>query len=50
MRQMFGALAGGRVFEGLTGGLILAVAVILLLLLVVPIILYQQAQARAQEG
>src|SRR5207237_5283748 len=32
MRQMFGALAGGRVFEGLTGGLILAVAVILLLL------------------
>ncbi len=32
MRRMFGALAGGRVFEGLTGGLILAVAVILLLL------------------
>jgi multidrug efflux pump subunit AcrB len=32
MRQMFGALAGGKVFEGLTGGLILAVAVILLLL------------------
>jgi multidrug efflux pump subunit AcrB len=32
MRQMFGALAGGRVFEGLTGGLIMAVAVILLLL------------------
>jgi multidrug efflux pump subunit AcrB len=32
MRQMFGALAGGRVFEGLTGGLILAVIVILLLL------------------
>lgn len=32
MRKMFGALAGGRVFEGLTGGLILAVAVILLLL------------------
>jgi multidrug efflux pump subunit AcrB len=32
MRQMFGGLAGGRVFEGLTGGLILAVAVILLLL------------------
>jgi predicted RND superfamily exporter protein len=32
MRQMFGALAGGRVFEGLTGGLILAVVVILLLL------------------
>jgi len=32
MRQMFGALAGGGVFEGLTGGLILAVAVILLLL------------------
>src|SRR5207249_494389 len=27
MRQMFGALAGGRVFEGLTGGLILAVLV-----------------------
>jgi multidrug efflux pump subunit AcrB len=32
MRQMFGALAGGRVFEGLTGGLIMAVVVILLLL------------------
>jgi multidrug efflux pump subunit AcrB len=32
MRQMFGALAGGRVLEGLTGGLILAVVVILLLL------------------
>jgi multidrug efflux pump subunit AcrB len=32
MRQMFGALAGGKVFEGLTGGLILAVVVILLLL------------------
>jgi multidrug efflux pump subunit AcrB len=32
MKQMFGALAGGRVFEGLTGGLILAVVVILLLL------------------
>src|SRR5262249_31491851 len=32
MRQMFGALAGGKVLEGLTGGLILAVAVILLLL------------------
>jgi multidrug efflux pump subunit AcrB len=32
MRQMFGALAGGKVFEGLTGGLIMAVAVILLLL------------------
>jgi multidrug efflux pump subunit AcrB len=32
MRQMFGALGGGRVFEGLTGGLILAVVVILLLL------------------
>jgi multidrug efflux pump subunit AcrB len=32
MRQMFGALAGGGVFEGLTGGLIMAVAVILLLL------------------
>jgi multidrug efflux pump subunit AcrB len=29
---MFGALAGGGVFQGLTGGLILAVAVILLLL------------------
>jgi multidrug efflux pump subunit AcrB len=32
MRRMFGALAGGQVFEGLTGGLIMAVAVILLLL------------------
>jgi multidrug efflux pump subunit AcrB len=32
MRQMFGALAGGRVFEGLTGGLLMAVAVIVLLL------------------
>jgi multidrug efflux pump subunit AcrB len=32
MRQMFGALAGGRVLEGLTGGLILAVVVILLIL------------------
>jgi multidrug efflux pump subunit AcrB len=32
MRQMFGGLAGGRLFEGLTGGLILAVVVILLLL------------------
>jgi multidrug efflux pump subunit AcrB len=32
MRQMFGGLAGGKVFEGLTSGLILAVAVILLLL------------------
>jgi multidrug efflux pump subunit AcrB len=32
MRQMFGALAGGRVFEGLTGGLVMAVVVILLLL------------------
>jgi predicted RND superfamily exporter protein len=32
MRQMFGALAGGRVFDGLTGGLIMAVVVILLLL------------------
>src|SRR5437764_2880928 len=32
MRQMFGALSGGRVFEGLTGGLIMAVVVILLLL------------------
>jgi multidrug efflux pump subunit AcrB len=33
MRQMFGALAGGDVFQGLTSGLILAVAVILLLLI-----------------
>jgi multidrug efflux pump subunit AcrB len=32
LRQVFGALAGGHVFAGLTGGLILAVAVILLLL------------------
>jgi multidrug efflux pump subunit AcrB len=32
MRQMFGGLAGGNVFEGLTFGLILAVVVILLLL------------------
>jgi multidrug efflux pump subunit AcrB len=32
MRQMFGGLAGGRLYEGLTGGLILAVVVILLLL------------------
>jgi multidrug efflux pump subunit AcrB len=32
MRQMFGALAGGGVFEGLTGGLIMAIVVILLLL------------------
>jgi multidrug efflux pump subunit AcrB len=32
MRQMFGGLAGGKVFEGLTGGLIMAVVVILLLL------------------
>jgi multidrug efflux pump subunit AcrB len=32
MRQMFGGLAGGWFFEGLTGGLILAVVVILLLL------------------
>jgi multidrug efflux pump subunit AcrB len=32
MRQMFGGLAGGRIYEGLTGGLILAVVVILLLL------------------
>jgi multidrug efflux pump subunit AcrB len=32
MKEMFGALAGGKVFEGLTGGLILAVVVILLLL------------------
>jgi multidrug efflux pump subunit AcrB len=32
MRQMFGALAGGKVFEGLTAGLGLAVVVIFLLL------------------
>jgi multidrug efflux pump subunit AcrB len=32
MRQMFGGLAGGKVYEGLTGGLIMAVVVILLLL------------------
>jgi len=32
MRQMFGGLAGGKFYEGLTGGLILAVIVILLLL------------------
>jgi multidrug efflux pump subunit AcrB len=32
MRQMFGGLAGGKVYEGLTGGLVLAVVVILLLL------------------
>jgi multidrug efflux pump subunit AcrB len=32
MRQMFGALAGGKVYEGLTGGLLMAVVVILLLL------------------
>jgi multidrug efflux pump subunit AcrB len=32
MRQMFGGLAGGRFYEGLTGGLMLAVVVILLLL------------------
>jgi multidrug efflux pump subunit AcrB len=32
MRQMFGGLAGGKVYEGLTGGLILAVVVVLLLL------------------
>src|SRR5258707_12556058 len=32
MRQMFGGLAGGRIYEGLTGGLVLAVVVILLLL------------------
>jgi multidrug efflux pump subunit AcrB len=32
MRQMFGALAGGGIFEGLTGGLIMAIGVILLLL------------------
>src|SRR5262249_19997778 len=30
MRQMFGALAGGRVFEGLTGGLIMAGGLVLL--------------------
>jgi multidrug efflux pump subunit AcrB len=32
MRQMFGGLAGGKFYEGLTGGLILAITVILLLL------------------
>jgi multidrug efflux pump subunit AcrB len=32
MRQMFGALAGGRWYEGLTAGLVVAVLVILLLL------------------
>jgi multidrug efflux pump subunit AcrB len=32
MRQMFGGLAGGKIYEGLTGGLIAAVLVILLLL------------------
>lgn len=32
MRQMFGGLAGGRIYEGLTGGLLMAVTVILLLL------------------
>ena len=32
MRQMFGSLAGGKIYEGLTGGLIAAVLVILLLL------------------
>src|SRR5437667_6221410 len=32
MRQMFGALGGGKIYEGLTGGLIAAVLVILLLL------------------
>jgi multidrug efflux pump subunit AcrB len=32
MQQMFGALAGGKFYEGLTGGLILTVIVILLLL------------------
>jgi multidrug efflux pump subunit AcrB len=32
MRQMFGGLAGGKAYEGLTSGLLLAVAVILLLL------------------
>ncbi len=32
MRQMFGGLAGGGIFQGLTGGLMLAVAIILLLL------------------
>jgi multidrug efflux pump subunit AcrB len=32
MQQMFGALAGGKIYEGLTAGLILTVVVILLLL------------------
>ncbi len=32
MQQMFGALAGGKIYEGLTAGLLLAVVVILLLL------------------
>ena len=32
MRQMFGGLAGGKSYEGLTGGLVMAVVVILLLL------------------
>jgi multidrug efflux pump subunit AcrB len=32
MRQMFGGLAGGKIYEGLTGGLMMAVVVILLLL------------------
>jgi multidrug efflux pump subunit AcrB len=32
MRQMFGSLGGGKIYQGLTGGLIMAVAVILLLL------------------
>ena len=32
MRQMFGGLVGGKVYEGLTGGLLMAVVVILLLL------------------
>jgi multidrug efflux pump subunit AcrB len=32
MRQMFGGLAGGEVYEGLTGGLITAVLIIFLLL------------------
>jgi len=32
MQQMFGALAGGKIYEGLTAGLILTVIVILLLL------------------
>jgi multidrug efflux pump subunit AcrB len=32
MQQMFGALAGGKIYEGLTAGLLLSVLVILLLL------------------